>query len=94
MNSGKTIFAQLMDVVPKYEFKKIVQRHHGNHRVRKLLGWDQFICICFGQLTFRHSLRDVTTTLNALELTEAGIDLGDQGSRGGSGGMRAHRSGA
>jgi hypothetical protein len=67
MNSGKTIFAQLMDIVPKYEFRKIVQRHKGNHRVRKLSCWDQFISMCFGQLTFRHSLRDVTTTLNALD---------------------------
>ena len=56
-----------MDVVPKYEFRKIVQRHHGNYRVRKLSCWDQFISMCFGQLTFRHSLRDVTTTLNALD---------------------------
>jgi hypothetical protein len=36
MYSGKTIFAQLMDVVPKYEFQKIVKRHEGNLRVRKL----------------------------------------------------------
>lgn len=56
-----------MDIVPKYEFRKIVQRHKGNHRVRKLSCWDQFISMCFGQLAFRHSLRDVTTTLNALD---------------------------
>lgn len=67
MYSGKTIFAQLMDVVPKYEFQKIVKRHKGNHRVRKLTCREQFICMCFAQLTFRHSLRDVTTTLNALD---------------------------
>jgi len=67
MNSGKTIFAQLMDVVPKYEFRKIVQHYKGNYRVRKLSCWDQFISMCFGQLAFRHSLRDVTTTLNALD---------------------------
>ena len=66
MNSGQTIFAQLMDVVPKYEFRKIVQQYKGNYRVRKLSCWDQFISMCFGQLAFRHSLRDVTTTLNAL----------------------------
>lgn len=67
MYSGKTIFAQLMDVVPKYEFQKIVKRHHGNKRVRKLSCREQFICMCFGQLTFRDSLRDVTSTLNALD---------------------------
>jgi len=66
MNSGKTIFAQLKDVVPKYEFLKIVQRHKRNHRVRKLSCWDQFISTYFGQQTFRHNLRDVRTTLNAL----------------------------
>ncbi|TVQ68072.1 MAG: DUF4372 domain-containing protein [Balneolaceae bacterium] len=56
-----------MDVVPKYKFQKIVKRHKGNHRVRKLTCREQFICMCFGQLTFRDSLRDVTTTLNALD---------------------------
>jgi len=67
MYSGKTIFSQLMEIVPKYEFRKIVQRHNGNRRVRKLTCWQQFLCMCFGQLTFRDSLRDVTTTLNALD---------------------------
>jgi hypothetical protein len=67
MNSGKTIFAQIMDVVPKYDFRKIVQQYNGNYRVRKLTCWDQFITMCFAQLTFRHSLRDVVTTLNALD---------------------------
>lgn len=67
MYSGRTIFAQFMDVVPKYEFQKIIKQHKGNHRVRKLTCREQFICMCFGQLTFRHSLRDLTTTLNALD---------------------------
>lgn len=67
MYSGKTIFAQLMEIVPKYEFQKIVKRHHGNYRVRTFTCREQFFCMCFGQLTFRDSLRDLTTTLNALE---------------------------
>lgn len=62
MYSGKTIFTQLMDVVPKYEFQKIVQRYKGNKRVRKLTCREQLFCMCFGQLTFRDSLRDVTST--------------------------------
>jgi len=56
-----------MDIVPKYEFRKNAQCHKGNHRVRKLSCWDQFISMCFGQLAFRHSHRDLTTTLNALD---------------------------
>jgi len=66
MNTGRILFSQLMDVIPKYEFRKIVDEHKGNYRVQKLSCWDQFLCMCFGQLTFRDSLRDLTSTLNAL----------------------------
>jgi len=66
MNTGRIIFSQLMDIVPKYEFRKIVTYHKGDYRVRQFKCWDQFLCMCFGQLTFRNSLRDLTSTLNAL----------------------------
>jgi hypothetical protein len=66
MNTGRIIFSQLMDIVPKYEFRKIVNYHKGDYRVRQFKCWDQFLCMCFGQLTFRNSLRDLTSTLNAL----------------------------
>lgn len=66
MNTGRLIFSQLMDVIPKYEFRKIVDRHNGNYRVRRFKCWDQFLCLCFGQLTFRDSLRDIVATLDAL----------------------------
>ncbi len=55
-----------MEVVPKYEFRKIVNHHKGDYRAQKLSCWDQFLCMCFGQLTFRDSLRDLTSTLDAL----------------------------
>lgn len=55
-----------MDVIPKYKFQKIVARHKGNYRVRSFRCWDQLLCMCFGQFTFRESLRDLTSTLNAL----------------------------
>jgi hypothetical protein len=67
MYTGRLIFSQLMDVIPKYEFRKIVDRHNGNYRVRRFTCWDQLLCLCFGQLTFRESLRDLTSTLNALD---------------------------
>lgn len=76
MYSGKTIFAHLMDIVPKYEFQKIVKRYKGNYRVRTFTCRQQFICMCFAQLTFRHSLRDVTATLNALDGKRHHMGLG------------------
>lgn len=66
MYTGQIIFSQLMDVIPKYEFRKIVAAHKGDYRAQKLSCWDQLLCMCFGQLTFRASLRDLTSTLNAL----------------------------
>ena len=66
MYTGQIIFSQLMDVVPKYQFRKIVARHNGNYRVRRFTCWNQFLCLCFGQLTFRESLRDIVATLDAL----------------------------
>jgi hypothetical protein len=66
MYTGRIIFAQLMDIIPKYDFQKIVTQHKGDYRAQKFKCWDQLLCMCFGQLTFRDSLRDLTSTLNAL----------------------------
>jgi hypothetical protein len=67
MNSGKTIFAQLMDFVPAYEFRKCVERYKGNHKVISFSCWDQFLCMAFAQLTFRESLRDIQVCLRATQ---------------------------
>jgi hypothetical protein len=65
MNSGKTIFAQLMDFVPTYEFRKCVERFNGNHKVISFTCWDQYLCMAFAQLTYRESLRDIQACLRA-----------------------------
>ena len=67
MNSGKTIFAQLMDFVPAYEFRKCVERYNGNHKVISFSCWDQFLCMAFAQLTYRESLRDIQVCLRAAQ---------------------------
>jgi hypothetical protein len=67
MNSGKTVFAQLMDLLPVYEFQKCVQRYHGDHRVKNFKCLDQFLCMAFAQLTFRESLRDIESCLRAMK---------------------------
>jgi hypothetical protein len=63
MNEGRTVFAQLLDFLPKYEFDKCVERYHGNFRVRKLPAYEQFLVLAFAQLTWRESLRDIETCL-------------------------------
>lgn len=66
MNSGKTVFAQLMEiVVQQKEFQKCVQRYRGDYKVQKFSCWDQFLTMSFAQLTYRESLRDIETCLSA-----------------------------
>ncbi len=75
MNEGRTVFAQLLDWLPKYEFDKCVQRYRGNFRVRRLTSYEQFVVMAFAQLTWRESLRDIETCLRALgsKLYHSGI---------------------
>lgn len=65
MNSGKYVFAQLLQFVNRYEFEKCVKRYNGDYHVRHLNCWNQFVQLFFGQLTSRNSLRDICTCLKA-----------------------------
>ena len=64
MNTGKTLFAQLMDFLPWTTFTRIVDRYGGDHRVRTLSCAAQYRSMAFAQLTYRESLRDIETCLS------------------------------
>ena len=66
MNQGRTIFAQLLDFLPKYDFDTCVARYHGNFRSRKLPAYEHFLVLTSAQLTWRESLRDIETCLLSL----------------------------
>ena len=67
MNLGRTVFAQLMDELPSYEFRKCVARYGGDHKLRDFSCWDQFLCLSFAQLTYRESLRDIQACLRSVQ---------------------------
>jgi len=67
MDIGKTIFAQLMDFLPVYEFHKCVQRYNGHYKVKHFSCWNQFLCMAFAQLTYRESLRDIEACLRSAQ---------------------------
>ncbi len=75
MNHGRTVFSQLIDGLPKYEFDQCVRRYRGNFRVRSLPTYEQFLVMAFAQLTYRESLRDIETCLGAVgsKLYHSGI---------------------
>src|SRR5215471_12981436 len=65
MNVGQTVFAQMMDFVPRYEFRLCVERYRGEYKVQSFSCWDQFLTMAFAQLTYRESLRDIEACLRA-----------------------------
>ena len=66
MNHGRTIFAQLVELLPRKAFDLAVRRYDGQHRVRALSCMDQLLCMIFAQLTARASLRETVNCLRAL----------------------------
>ena len=66
MFAGQLLLAQLMDFLPRHEFNACVRRYGGHHRPRGFSCRDQFLSLAFAQLTFRESLRDIETCLNAV----------------------------
>jgi len=59
MNQGKYIFAQPTDFQPRRAFDCIVEKYEGNKYVRSFTCWNQMLCMVFGQLTARDSMRDL-----------------------------------
>jgi hypothetical protein len=66
MNSGRTVFAQLIEHLPPKEFQKCVARYRGDRYAKNLSCWDQYLAMAFAQLTYRESLRDIETCLGAV----------------------------
>lgn len=65
MSTGQTIFSQLMEQLPLYEFQKCVLRFQGNRRKRYFSCLDQFLSMAFAQLAYRESLRDIAACLRS-----------------------------
>jgi Domain of unknown function (DUF4372)/Transposase DDE domain len=65
MNSGKYVFAQVMSLVNPKDFAKCVARYQGDARTKSFTCWHQFLCMSFGQLSHRESLRDLVLCLEA-----------------------------
>lgn len=65
MNQGKYIFAQLTDFLPRRVFDRLVDKYEGNKHIRSFTCWNQMLCMVFGQLTARDSMRDLMLSLEA-----------------------------
>ena len=67
MNTGRTIFSQLVEFLPMHDFRKCVRRYRGDYKVLSFSCLDQFLCMAFAQLTYRESLRDIEACLRSVQ---------------------------
>ncbi len=65
MHSGQTVFKQLLQHLPRYEFNLCVNRYCGEHWAKTFSTYDQFLCLAYAQMSGRESLRDIETCLNS-----------------------------
>ena len=66
MNTGRTVFAQLIAHLSHIEFQKCVTRYDGDQHHRRLSCWDQYLAMAFAQFTYRESLRDIEACLESM----------------------------
>jgi len=76
MNQGKYVFSQLSEFLPQRVFDRIVEKYNGDKYVRHFSCWNQLLCMLFGQLTNRDSLRDLIITLEAHNKKSYHLGLG------------------
>lgn len=65
MPEGKFVFSQIVSLISRYEFDKSVNKYQGNYRSKDFKCWSQFLCMIFGQLTYREGIRDIINCLGA-----------------------------
>jgi hypothetical protein len=66
MNTGRTVFSQLIAHAPSKDFQKCVARYRGDAHLRGFSCWDQYLAMAFAQLTYRESLRDIEACLRSI----------------------------
>ena len=65
MNQGKYVFSQLVEFLPQRVFDRITNKYTGNKSIKHFTCWNQLLCMIFGQLSYRESLRDLIIVIEA-----------------------------
>jgi Transposase DDE domain/Domain of unknown function (DUF4372) len=65
MNQGKYVFSQIVTFLPARVFDRCVQQFKGDKWVKHFTCWNQLLCMMFGQLSNRDSLRDLLVCVSA-----------------------------
>lgn len=67
MNRVCSIFYQLLELFPRWEFRRAVEKHRGERHARGFTCWGQFVAMLFCQLAQAQSLREICGGLASSE---------------------------
>jgi hypothetical protein len=65
MNKLNTVLGQLLVLVSRSRFEKLVKEHKSEYKSKGLRSWTQFVAMLFGQLSGQHGLRSIETGMNS-----------------------------
>ena len=64
MNNSSTIFNQLLTLLPKFGFNKVIGQHQADRYIKKMTSWSQLVILLYAQATGKDSLREIETGLS------------------------------
>ena len=64
MNKYNTILGQMLDLISRSHFEKLVKEYKTEHGAKGLKSWTQFVTMLFSQLTSQHGLRSMEQSMN------------------------------
>ncbi len=59
MNKCSSVFGQILQILNRYEFERIVKKTHSEKGAKGFSSWDQLVAMLFCQLGQAHSLREI-----------------------------------
>jgi putative transposase len=64
MNKYNTVFGQMLEVISRSEFEKLVKEYKTEYGAKGLKSWTQFTCMAFAQISGQHGLRSIEQGMN------------------------------
>lgn len=67
MDASCSMFSQILKLIPRHNFQRLVKQTRAEYRSKGLSSWSQFVAMLFCQLGRAHSLREIEGGLKSCE---------------------------
>jgi putative transposase len=79
MNKHNTILGQMLDLVSRSHFAKLVKEHKTEFKAKGMKSWTQFVSMIFGQVSGQHGLRSIEKGMNSQGNNLYHLGIGNDG---------------